>query len=124
MGSYPGLLGQSLAAVAAHKPGELPKLIATQYRKQGDESPCRRFVFQFSQAYELANGKSKGVAARFTADVTALDLRGETLAAGSADMTLKTVDTATSKCTSYEGHEAPILGVALDPEFLGTCNVL
>ena len=33
-------------------------------------------------------------------------------------MTLKTVDTATSKCTSYEGHEAPILGVALDPEFL------
>ena len=70
------------------------------------------------QAYELAGGSSKGVVARFTADVTALDIRGETLAAGSADMTLKTLDTATSKCTSYEGHEAPILGVALDPEFL------
>ena len=56
--------------------------------------------------------------ARFTADVTAMDLRGGTLAAGSADMTLKTIDTATSKCVLYEGHEAPILGVALDPEFL------
>ena len=33
-------------------------------------------------------------------------------------MTLKTIDTTTSKCVSYEGHEAPILGVALDPEFL------
>ena len=33
-------------------------------------------------------------------------------------MTLKTIDTATSKCVFYEGHEAPILGVALDPEFL------
>ena len=36
----------------------------------------------------------------------------------------KTVDTATSKCTSYEGHEAPILGVALDPEFLGMIHVI
>ena len=57
--------------------------------------------------------------ARFAADATALDARGAVLAAGSADMTLKTVDTATSRCTTYEGHEAPILGVALDPEFLG-----
>ena len=40
LGSSPGLLGQQLAAVAAHKPGELPKLIATEYRNQGDGSPC------------------------------------------------------------------------------------
>ena len=39
MGRSTGLLGQYLAAVAAHKPGELPKLIATEYRTQADESP-------------------------------------------------------------------------------------
>ena len=39
-GSSPGLLGQLLAAVAAHKPGELPKLMSTEYRTQPDVSPC------------------------------------------------------------------------------------
>ena len=34
-------LGSSyVAAVAAHKPGKLPKWIATEYRNQGDGSPC------------------------------------------------------------------------------------
>ena len=35
--------GQKLAAVAAHKPGELPKLISTEYRTQAAGSPCTVF---------------------------------------------------------------------------------
>ena len=35
-------------AVAAHKPGELPKLIATEYRNQGDGLPC-----MFSKYHDL-----------------------------------------------------------------------
>ena len=34
------LLGQWLAKVAAQKPGELPKLIVTEYGTQADGSPC------------------------------------------------------------------------------------
>ena len=40
LGSSLGLLGQWLAAIAAHRPRELLKLIATKYRTQADGSPC------------------------------------------------------------------------------------
>ena len=39
LGSSLGLLGQWLAAIAAHRPRELLKLIATKYRTQTDGSP-------------------------------------------------------------------------------------
>ena len=42
LGSSPGLLGQKLSAVAAHKPGELPKLISTEYRNQGSSCTTAR----------------------------------------------------------------------------------
>lgn len=59
---------------------------------------------------------SKGVLARFTADATSLDVdaEGTTLAAGSADMTLKVIDVATYNITEFTGHEAPILCTVLD----------
>ena len=58
--------------------------------------------------------------ARFTADVTCMDINndeGELLAAGSADMTVKVVNTGTYEVVAtFEGHLAPILSVSLDSQ--------
>ena len=55
---------------------------------------------------------------RFTADVTCMDInnnQGNLLAAGSADMTVKIVNTGTYEVVAtFEGHLAPILSVSLD----------
>ena len=56
--------------------------------------------------------------ARFTADVTCMDIntdKGELLVAGSADMTVKVVNTASYEVmATFEGHSAPILSVSID----------
>ena len=41
---------------------------------------------------------------------------GKKVLAGSADMTVQLIDTETFQCKKFEGHEAPILNVALDPK--------
>ena len=38
--SSPGLLAATAASYCPSRPGELPKLIATEYRTQGAEPPC------------------------------------------------------------------------------------
>lgn len=58
-------------------------------------------------------GDSEGVTSRFTGDVTCLAMAGHLLAAGSADMTVKVLDTQEFKETLLEGHQGPILSVAL-----------
>ena len=41
---------------------------------------------------------------------------GINVVAGSADMTVQLINTEAFKSKSFEGHEAPILNVALDPK--------
>ena len=40
LGSSPGLWAATAASYCPSRPGELPKLIATEYRTQPDVSPC------------------------------------------------------------------------------------
>ena len=60
--------------------------------------------------------------ARFTADVTCINTnneKGDLLVAGSADMTVKVVNTESYEViATFEGHMAPILSVSLDPHGL------
>ena len=45
------------------------------------------------------------------------DANGKMLAAGSADMTVKVVDTGSFEvAATFEGHSAPILSVAIDSD--------
>ena len=66
----------------------------------------------------LDEGVSDGLVARFTADVTCMNTRnekGDLLVAGSADMTVKVVNTESYEVVAtFEGHIAPILSVSLD----------
>ena len=64
------------------------------------------------QAYSW-DGDSEGVTTRFTGDVTCLATAGPLIAAGSDDMTAKLVNTEDCKETLLEGHQGPILSIAL-----------
>ena len=64
------------------------------------------------QAYSW-DGDSEGVTTRFTGDVTCLATAGSLIAAGSDDMTAKLVNTEDCEETLLEGHQGPILSIAL-----------
>ena len=70
----------------------------------------------------LDEGVNDGLVARFTADVTCIDInneKGDILVAGSADMTIKVVDTESYEViATFEGHLAPILSVSIDSDGL------
>ncbi len=68
--------------------------------------------------YEEFKGVSDGTICKFTAEATCVDCSkdGKFVAAGSADMTLKVIETESFKVKKFEGHSAPILNVALDPK--------
>ena len=71
-----------------------------------------------SMYFEGKKGVGHGVATKFTAEATCVDASrdNEFVLAGSADMTLKLVNTKTFKEKVFEGHLAPLLGCALDPK--------
>ena len=76
-------------------------------------------VFTYYTSFlSLDEGANDGLVARFTADVTCMDIsndKGEFLAAGSADMTVKVINTSSYVViATFEGHLAPILSVSLD----------
>ena len=66
----------------------------------------------------LDEGVNDGLVARFTADITCMDInneKGDILVAGSADMTIKVVNTESYEViATFEGHLAPILSVSID----------
>ena len=64
------------------------------------------------QAYSW-DGDSEGVTVRFTGDVTCLQMSRDMLAAGSADMILKVINTLDFTETSLEGHQGSLLSVTL-----------
>ena len=70
----------------------------------------------------LDEGVNDGLVARFTADITCIDInneRGDILVAGSADMTIKVVNTESYEViATFEGHLAPILSVSIDSDGL------
>ncbi len=68
------------------------------------------------QSFSLEDGSSEGVVARFTADPTCVDVcaDGSFLAAGSEDMTVKVVRDEEGGAVTLEGHEGPVLSVAVD----------
>ena len=70
----------------------------------------------------LDEGVNDGLVARFTADVTCINInneKGDILVAGSADMTIKVVDTESYEViATFEGHLAPILSVSIDSDGL------
>ncbi|XP_065202901.1 WD repeat and HMG-box DNA-binding protein 1 [Planococcus citri] len=70
------------------------------------------------QIFSFPDGELDGVLTRFTAPVTTISVSkdGSYVAAGSCDMKIHLVDTATSKITFFEGHKAPILHVTIDPK--------
>ncbi|XP_078314086.1 WD repeat and HMG-box DNA-binding protein 1-like [Crassostrea virginica] len=78
------------------------------------------------QAFTFPDGSTDGILARFTAPVNhiCLNQEGTTLVAGSSDFTIKIVEVATGATKKCEGHEAPVLSVALDPkqEFLASSS--
>ena len=59
-----------------------------------------------------------GTICKFTAEATCVDVSkdGKNVLAGSADMTLQLINTESFQTKKFEGHEAPILNVALDPK--------
>ena len=75
------------------------------------------------QAYSW-DGDSEGVTVRFTRDVTCLQMSGNMLAAGTADIILKVVNTLDLTETSLEGHEGPLLSVSLTKQgdFVASSN--
>ncbi|KAL5009063.1 hypothetical protein ScPMuIL_014644 [Solemya velum] len=70
------------------------------------------------QASTFPEGAPDGILTRFTAPVThmVLNKTGSTLIAGASDFVVKIVDVDTCNHKTCRGHEAPILGVALDPK--------
>lgn len=78
------------------------------------------------QAYTFPGGSPDGILARFTAPANhiCINEKGTTLVAGSSDFTIKIVDISSGDTKKYEGHEAPVLSVALDPkeEFLASSS--
>ena len=67
-------------------------------------------------------GVNDGLVARFTADITCMNTnneKGDILVAGSADMTVKVINTESYEViATFEGHSAPILSVSIDTQGL------
>ena len=59
------------------------------------------------------DGDSESVTVRFTGDVTCLQMSGNMLAASTADIILKVVNTLDFTETCLEGHQGPLLSVTL-----------
>eukprot|EP00096_Caligus_rogercresseyi_P010377 TRINITY_DN3759_c0_g2_i1.p1 TRINITY_DN3759_c0_g2~~TRINITY_DN3759_c0_g2_i1.p1 ORF type:complete len:1018 (+),score=314.13 TRINITY_DN3759_c0_g2_i1:37-3090(+) len=75
-----------------------------------------------ASAFGLEDGAKEGVVLRCSADVTTLDWGmnedKELLAGGSEDMTVKVVDLESKEISTFKGHEASVLSVALEPKNL------
>ncbi|XP_054153902.1 WD repeat and HMG-box DNA-binding protein 1-like [Oppia nitens] len=70
------------------------------------------------KSFRLSDGEEVDTVCRFTTNATHLDIGGndgQLLVASAADFTLKSIDLTTSLQKTYEGHEAPVLSVSLDP---------
>ncbi|XP_023235251.1 WD repeat and HMG-box DNA-binding protein 1-like [Centruroides sculpturatus] len=59
-----------------------------------------------------------GIITRFASQINSIycSTNGKILLAGAGDFIIKAVDTTNSAQNIFEGHEAPILSVALDPQ--------
>ncbi|XP_053408161.1 WD repeat and HMG-box DNA-binding protein 1-like isoform X2 [Mercenaria mercenaria] len=78
------------------------------------------------QAYTFPDGTPDGILTRFTAPANhiVLNKSGSTLVAGASDFAIKIVEVSNCSYKTCQGHEAPILSVALDPkeEFLASSS--
>ena len=54
LGSSPGSWAATAASYCPSRPGELPKLTATEYRNQGDGSPCTK-VFHSTRQWSFVD---------------------------------------------------------------------
>ncbi len=68
------------------------------------------------QSYSMEDGSSEGAVMRFTADPSCADVTpdGSLVAAGAEDMTVKVLRSEEGEVITLEGHEAPVLSVAID----------
>ncbi|XP_060071524.1 WD repeat and HMG-box DNA-binding protein 1-like [Ylistrum balloti] len=70
------------------------------------------------QAHTFPDGGPDGILTRFTAPVNhmVVNRSGKTMVACSSDFTIKSVEVDTCSHKTMQGHEAPVLSVALDPK--------
>ncbi|XP_069986368.1 WD repeat and HMG-box DNA-binding protein 1 [Penaeus vannamei] len=70
------------------------------------------------QAYTLDEGSPDGIITRFTAPTTHIVVSkdAKTVVCAGSDMTIKVHDTVAYKDKVLNGHQAPVLSVALDPK--------
>ncbi|XP_074651576.1 WD repeat and HMG-box DNA-binding protein 1-like [Tubulanus polymorphus] len=70
------------------------------------------------QAHTFPDGNPDGTIARFTSPVTQICINkdGTKLVAGASDFAIKLVYIANKEFKTFEGHDAPILSIALDPK--------
>ncbi|RXG72514.1 WD repeat and HMG-box DNA-binding protein 1 [Armadillidium vulgare] len=70
------------------------------------------------QSYTFEEGKPNGLITRFTAYPTHICLSEDkkTIAVASCDMTIKVHDTENFQDLEFNGHQAPVLSVAIDPK--------
>ncbi|XP_034948517.1 WD repeat and HMG-box DNA-binding protein 1-like [Chelonus insularis] len=70
------------------------------------------------QILTYPNLDREGIVARFDSAVSALDTRRNSnlIVSGSCNWRIKVNNIETHDCTDLEGHEAPILGLSLDPK--------
>ncbi|XP_052767188.1 WD repeat and HMG-box DNA-binding protein 1-like [Mya arenaria] len=78
------------------------------------------------QAYTFPDGGPDGILTRFTAPANhiVVNKAGTTLVAGANDFMIKIVDVESCSTKTIQGHEAPVLSIALDPkeEFLASSS--
>ncbi|OWF52969.1 WD repeat and HMG-box DNA-binding protein 1-like isoform X2 [Mizuhopecten yessoensis] len=70
------------------------------------------------QAHTFPDGAPDGILTRFTAPVNhmVVNQSGKTMVACSSDFTIKAVEVDSCSHKTMQGHEAPVLSVALDPK--------
>ncbi|XP_067132973.1 WD repeat and HMG-box DNA-binding protein 1 [Centruroides vittatus] len=70
------------------------------------------------QVYSFPSMNPDGIITRFTSQINSIccSNNGKILLAGAGDFIIKAVDTTNSAQNIFEGHEAPILSVAFDPQ--------
>ncbi|XP_023235123.1 WD repeat and HMG-box DNA-binding protein 1-like [Centruroides sculpturatus] len=70
------------------------------------------------QVYSFPSMNPDGIITRFASQINSIycSTNGKILLAGAGDFIIKAVDTTNSAQNIFEGHEAPILSVALDPQ--------
>lgn len=69
------------------------------------------------KSYDISNGNYEGSVVRFSAEVYCITISPKlsTVAAGSADFSIKLVDLKDNSFKALEGHEAPVLSLAFEP---------